>query len=95
MLLQILCNIHRKTPVLEPLFYNIAGFRPATLLKRDFNTGVFSKHFEEHLISKMSAYSSFWFAFVLNPPSEADTGNIGKHFEETFHRALLKAYSNI
>ena len=43
----------------------------------------------------MSAYSSFWFAFVLNPPSEADTGNISKHFEETFHRFLLKTYSNI
>ena len=27
-------------PVLETLFYKIAGFRPATLLKRDSGTGV-------------------------------------------------------
>ena len=28
-------------PVLETLFYKIAGFRPATLLKRDSGTGAF------------------------------------------------------
>ena len=39
-------NIHRKTPVLESLFNEVAGpemhaERPAILLKRDSNTGVF------------------------------------------------------
>ena len=41
--LKIFCNIHRKTPVLESLFNKVAGLTscPATLLKRDFNKGVF------------------------------------------------------
>ena len=30
-----------KTPMLESLFYKIVGLRPANLLKRDSNTGVF------------------------------------------------------
>ena len=37
-------NFGGKTPVLESLFKNVnevPGFMPATLLKRDFNTGVF------------------------------------------------------
>ena len=37
-------NFAGKTPVLESLFKNVnevPGFMPATLLKRDFNTGVF------------------------------------------------------
>ena len=44
---------HRRTPVLESLF-NKQAFRPATLLKRDSDTGVFLRifkttHFEKHL----------------------------------------------
>ena len=37
-------NIHRKTSVLESLFNKVSGLtalRPATLFKRDINTGVF------------------------------------------------------
>ena len=30
-----------KTPVLESFFNKVAGLRPATLLKRDSNAGVF------------------------------------------------------
>ena len=33
-------NILRKTPVLESLFNKVVDLRPATLLKRDSNTGV-------------------------------------------------------
>ena len=51
------CNILGKTPVLESLFNKIAGlqatiFRPAALLKRHPNTGVFLQilqNFWEHL----------------------------------------------
>ena len=46
-----------KTPVLEPFFNIVAGLRPATLLKRDSNAGVFqwilrnfkNIYFEEHV----------------------------------------------
>ena len=38
---QKFCNIHRKAPVLESLFNKASPSRPTTLLKRDFNTGVF------------------------------------------------------
>ena len=31
----------QETPVLESIFQNLQTFRPATLLKRDPNTGVF------------------------------------------------------
>ena len=34
-------NIHRKTPMLESLFNKVQGWRTATLLNRDSNTGVF------------------------------------------------------
>ena len=34
-------KFHRKTPVLESLFSKVAGPQPATLLKRDSNTGVY------------------------------------------------------
>ena len=34
-------NIHRNTPVLETLFNKVAGFRTATLLKRDSSIGFF------------------------------------------------------
>ena len=34
-------KIYRKTPVLKSLFNKIAGPMPATLIKRDSNTGVF------------------------------------------------------
>ena len=46
-----LCSIHRKTPILESLFNNVAN-----LWKRDSNTGVFllrnlkNNYFEEHLL---------------------------------------------
>ena len=33
-------NIHKKTRVLESLFNKVAGFIPATLLKRASKTGV-------------------------------------------------------
>ena len=33
-------NIHRKKPMLESIFNKVLGRRPATLLKRDSNTGV-------------------------------------------------------
>ena len=33
------CNIYRKTPVLQSLFCKV--WRPVTLLKRDFNTDLF------------------------------------------------------
>ena len=33
--------IYRKTPVLESIFNKVVGLGPASLLKRDFNTGVF------------------------------------------------------
>ena len=33
-------NIHKKTCVLESLFNKVAGFIPATLLKRASKTGV-------------------------------------------------------
>ena len=43
---QKVCNIHTKTPVLEPLFNKVGGLKMqawthAFLLKRDTNTGVF------------------------------------------------------
>ena len=34
-------KIHRKTPVPQPLFNSIAGLRPGTLLKKDFDLSVF------------------------------------------------------
>ena len=34
-------KIHRKTPVPESFFIEVAGLKPATLLKRDSGTGVF------------------------------------------------------
>ena len=34
-------KFHRKATVLESLFNKVAGLRPATLLKRDSNTGAF------------------------------------------------------
>ena len=34
-------NIHRKTPMLESLFKMVQGWRAATLLNRDSNTGIF------------------------------------------------------
>ena len=34
-------NIHRKTPVLESFLIKMQAFRPATLLKRVSNTGIF------------------------------------------------------
>ena len=37
------CNIHRKRLVLESFLYiKVRAWKPATLLKRDFNAGVFS-----------------------------------------------------
>ena len=38
--IKIVCNIQRKTPVLESLFNKVAGLKAVTLLKIDFNTGV-------------------------------------------------------
>ena len=37
------CKFHRKTPVQESIFNNVACLRPATFLKRDSYTGVSSK----------------------------------------------------
>ena len=37
----IFLQIHRKTPVPQPLFNSIAGLRPGTLLKKDFGLSVF------------------------------------------------------
>ena len=34
-------NIHRKTPMLESLFNKVQGWRAATLLNGDSNTGIF------------------------------------------------------
>ena len=34
-------KIHRKTPVPEPLFNEVTGLRPATLIKKNSGTGVF------------------------------------------------------
>ena len=34
-------KIHRKTPMPESLLYQSCGVRPATLLKKDSDTGVF------------------------------------------------------
>ena len=39
--LQCKSNLFGKTPVLKSLFNKIAGLRPATLLEKDSNTGVF------------------------------------------------------
>ena len=39
------CLCHRETPVLESLFNKVADLRPATLIKRDSNTGVFLRNF--------------------------------------------------
>ena len=35
------CNIHRKTPVLEPLFNKVVGLECCKVLKGDSNAGVF------------------------------------------------------
>ena len=45
-------NIHRETSMLESLFNKAAGlqaFEPATLLKRDFRTGVIPVNIAEFL----------------------------------------------
>ena len=66
LLLKKLRRIHRKASVSESLFNKLHAFRPATLLKRDSNTGVFlwfykffnDTYFEEHLrtISRWTVY---------------------------------------
>ena len=39
----VLKNVHKKTPKLESLFNKVAGLRPATLFKKDSNTGAFMR----------------------------------------------------
>ena len=39
----VLKNVHKKTPTLESLFNKVAGLRPATLFKKDSNTGAFMR----------------------------------------------------
>ena len=58
---------HRRTPVLESLF-NKQAFRPATLLKRDSDTGVFLRIFkttQDHPFWKTSANSCFFYCMIL------------------------------
>ena len=51
------CKFHRKTPVLESLFYKVASLQAAALLKRDSCTGNFVSNLRnssEHLFWRRS-----------------------------------------
>ena len=43
------CKIYRKTPLLESLFHNVAGLRPATSLKKRLQHNCFHKNFPKFL----------------------------------------------
>ena len=66
----------RKKPVLESLLIKLQAFRPATLLKRDPNTGVYlwilrnfpQYYFEEHLRNAASRWCSSKIMLIsINP----------------------------
>ena len=60
-------KFHRKAPVLESPFNKLQVFRPATLLKRDSNTGVFLWTFYEHIFLHILAASLYRGVFKTRP----------------------------
>ena len=57
-------KIHRKTPVLQSVFNKLAGLRPATLLKRDSDTGVYQRNFEKCLRAPVLQNTSPWLLLI-------------------------------
>ena len=50
---QKFCVIHRETSVLDLFFIKMQTVRPATLLNRDSNVGIFLlRNFEKHLLEE-------------------------------------------
>ena len=86
-------NIHRKTPVLESLFNNIAGLQACNFIKRDSNTDAFlwilrnfrSTYFEEQL--RMAASEKASLDIWQSPEHTSDL-----HIDA---KGVFRTYSNI
>ena len=57
------------------------NFTEMRLQHRHFLVNI-TKFLRTPILKNNSANNCLWFAFVLNPPSVADTGTISKHFQE-------------